>query len=162
MKKKVMGLLMVFVMAVSVVGCSGKESTRIFTGKVNGNEATATYYCKGDEVLRQVIETKIPYSVFSAYGASTKEEVKELFETDQMKTQLQSLNDIEGYSDVLEYNDDHLIERAEVDYKAADFDELRTKTGLNVTTDNGKDAKIVSMKKTIEYLDSNGFKEVTE
>ena len=57
MKKLFGGISMVAIMLVCLTGC-GKGNTLKCTGKVDGNEATATATLNGDKITKVVMETK--------------------------------------------------------------------------------------------------------
>lgn len=116
----------------------------------NGTVISMTYYARGDRVYKQTTKNIVP---FSALGVDSLDEAKELAESLIAEGQ-----NIEGYSDKVEYEDDTIIETVEVNYDVVDMDILMGLQGAYFGDGDAKNG--VSLKKSIEWLEESGFVEV--
>ncbi|MER2170365.1 MAG: DUF1307 domain-containing protein [Psychrobacillus psychrodurans] len=148
--KKLIGFITLIVLAVFLTACGEDETTRTFEAEQNGIETTLEYTAKGDKVTKQTTENVIQYDLA---GIESKEQAQELF--DPMIEQFQN---IEGITHKLEYEDSKAIESLVIDYEAVDFDEIMGLPGMNFSEDPKNNG--ISMEKSAEMLESQGFKEV--
>ena len=147
--KKLTGFIIIMVLALFLTAC-GSESTRTFELEQNGVITTMVYTTKGDKVTKQSTENIIQYDLA---GIPSKEEAQELF-----APLVEQFQDIDGITHNLEYEDTKAIETLTIDYEVAEYDDIKSLPGMEFTEDP-KD-KGVSMKKSLEILESQGFKEV--
>lgn len=148
--KKLTGFVTILVLALFLTACSEDESTRTFELEQDGISTTLVYTATGDKVTKQTTENVVQYDLA---GITSKEEAKELF--DPMTEQFKS---IEGLTHSLEYDDSKAIESLVIDYEAVNFDELENLPGMNFSEDPTNNG--ISMEKSAEMLESQGFKEV--
>lgn len=148
--KKLIGFITLIVLAVFLTACGEDETTRTFEAEQNGIVTTLEYTAKGDKVTKQTSENVIQYDLA---GIESKEQAQELF--DPMIEQFQN---IEGITHKLEYEDTKAIESLVIDYEAVDFDEIMGLPGMNFSEDPKNNG--ISMEKSAEMLESQGFKEV--
>ncbi len=122
---------------------------QVVTYKLNqsGTESTLTYYAKGDRVYKQTAKNVIPYS---AYGFKNAEEAKALFDD-----ALKKVDGIEGYSDTIEYTENSIIETVEVNYDIVDLEKVKEVPGVYLGDTSAKGG--VSLSKSVEYLEKNGY-----
>ncbi|SKA02403.1 Uncharacterized lipoprotein YehR, DUF1307 family [Pilibacter termitis] len=143
----------IFTLALSLivlVGCGEEKGQKTFTQEKNGVSLSVTYYYTGDNVTKQTTKSSMPYS---SLNAKTKEEAKKI--ADPLSEQYQG---VKGLSEKLSYGKDTLTETIEVDYTKVDFDEL-SKIPSMILDENVKKTKKISMKKSEELLEKQGFKE---
>ena len=58
------------------------------------------------------------------------------------------------------YQDDSLVEEISVEYNQVDMDDVKNIEGFNFN--GSQDASYISMKKTLETLESSGYREVSD
>lgn len=148
--KKLIGFITFVVLAVFLTACSESETTRTFEAEQDGIVTTLEYTAKGDKVIKQTTENVIQYDLA---GIESKEQAKELFEP--MTEQFQN---IDGITHKLEYEDSKAIESLVIDYEAVDFDEIKDLPGMSFSEDPKEND--ISMEKSAEMIESQGFKEV--
>lgn len=149
--KKIRGFILILILALFLTACStGTESTRTFVLEKDGVKTTMVYTFKGDKVSKQTTENVIQYDLV---GISSKEEAQELF--DPMSEQFQNFD---GLTQSMEYYDTNAIENLIIDYTVVDFDEVKHLPGMSF--DQEAKVKGISMKKSAELLESQGFTEV--
>ena len=133
-------------------GISAGEQVVTYKGNVSGMETTLTYWAKGDRVYKQTSKSVIPYSIL---GVDSAEAAKEL-----VGPALEKAQGLEGYTDEVEYTDDAIIETVSVDFEVVDIDKL---SELNVWLMKEGDVSAgISLSKSAEYLEQNGFTKVDE
>ena len=147
--KKLTGFIIIIVLALFLTAC-GSESTRTFELEQDGIVTKMVYTTKGDKVTKQTTENIIQYDLA---GIPSKVEAQELF-----APLVKQFQDIDGVTHDLEYEDSKAIETLAIDYGVANYDDIKRLPGMEFSEDP-KD-KGVSMKKSIEILESQGFKEV--
>ena len=118
--------------------------------KQYGAEISLTYYAKGDRVYKQTAKNIIPYSV---YGVETAEEAEEL-----IGDLLAEANNIEGYTDEVEYTKDSVIETVTIDYEVVDINKIKDLQGAYLS--EGDIQGGVSLSESIKFLEKNGFEKV--
>lgn len=129
---------------------SGEQVVTYKGSTVKGIETTLTYYAKDDKVYKQTSKSVIPYS---ALGVTSAEEAKELFDDI-----IESLQDIDGYTDEVEYTDNEVIETVSVDFDVADLNKLEE---LNIwLMKDGDLTSGISLSESAKYLEENGFTKV--
>lgn len=149
--KKFKGAMALLTAAMLLAACGGEEeSTRTFELENDGVVTTMIYTTEGDKVTKQSTENLIQYDVA---GLESKEQAQEVF--DPLIEQFQG---IEGITHNMEYDEEKAVETLEIDYEAVDFDEIENLPGMSFS-DDPKDNG-VSMEKSLEILESQGFKEV--
>lgn len=149
--KKFKGAMALLAAAMLLAACGGEEeSTRTFELENDGVVTTMVYTTEGDKVTKQSTENLIQYDVA---GLESKEQAQEVF--DPLIEQFQG---IEGITHNMEYDEEKAVETLEIDYEAVDFDEIENLPGMSFS-DDPKDNG-VSMEKSLEILESQGFKEV--
>lgn len=149
--KKLTGFMTILVLAIFLTACSnGSESTRTFELEHDGIMTTMVYSSSGDKVTMQTTENVIKYDLA---GLTSKEEAQELFAP--MTKQFQN---IDGLTHKMEYDDSKAIETLAIDYEAVNYKEIEKLPGMAFS--EGSKDKGVSMKKSVELLESQGFKEV--
>lgn len=147
--KKLPGFILILVLALFLTAC-GSESTRTFALKQDGITTTMVYTTKGDKVTKQTTENIVQYDLA---GITSKEQAQEIF-----APLVEQFQDIKGITHQLEYEDSKAIETLAIDYEIADYDDIKNLPGMEFSKDP-KDQG-VSMKKSIEILEKQGFKEV--
>lgn len=147
--KKLTGFITILVLAIFLAACSGDVSTKTYELEHDGIMTTVVYTTKGDKVTQQTTENIIQYDLA---GIGSKEEAKVLF--DPLVTEFKN---IDGVTHKLDYEDSKAIETLAIDYEVVNFDDIENLPGMNFSEDpkNG-----ISMKKSIELLESQGFTEV--
>ncbi len=147
--KRLIGFMVIFMLAMFLAACSDESETRTFEMEQNGIETTMVYTVKGDKVTKQTTENIIKYD---SAGITSKEQAEEL-----LNPIIQEFQNIEGLTHTIEYEDSQAIETLAIDYEVVNFDDIKNLPGMNFNgdTDNG-----VSMKKSLEILETQGFKEV--
>lgn len=149
--KKFKGMMGLLALAVMLAACGGEDgSTRTFELENNGIVTTMVYTMEGDKVTEQSTENLIEYE---AAGIASKEQAQEVF--DPLIEQFQG---IEGITHNMEYDEEKAVETLEIDYEAVDFDEIENLPGMSFSDDPRDNG--VSMEKSVEILESQGFKEV--
>lgn len=149
--KKFKGAIGLLALMLFLAACGGEEeSTRTFEMENNGIVTTMVYTTEGDKVTKQSTENLIQYDLA---GIESKEQAQELF--DPLIGEFQG---IEGITHQMEYEEDKAVETMEIDYETVDFDEIENLPGMSFS-DDPKDNG-VSMEKSLEILESQGFKEV--
>ncbi|WP_195571925.1 YehR family lipoprotein [Paenibacillus sp. 1001270B_150601_E10] len=146
--KKVLGVLSLVILIIGLVGCGGaKEQSSTYTLSLEGTEIEMTYYYKNDKVTKQTTNSTVPYS---SIGAADKEEAKSIIEP-----LAKQYENVTGVKHEVDYQEDKLVEKTEVDYSKASLKEVSELTGTMF--DDTEEADFVSMKKSEEMLLSNGF-----
>jgi uncharacterized lipoprotein YehR (DUF1307 family) len=149
--KKLTALITILVSAIFLAACSnGSESTRTFELEHDGIMTTMVYTSTGDKVTSQTTENVIPYDLT---GLASKEEAQELF-----APMIEQFQNIDGLTHKMEYDDSKAIETLAIDYEAVNFEEIENLPGMAFS--EGSKDKGVSMEKSVEVLESQGFTEV--
>jgi len=149
--KKLTGFITILVLAMFLSACSsGSESTRTFELEQDGIKTTMVYTTKGDKVTDQTTENIIQYDLA---GIPSKEEAQELF-----APLVEQFQNIDGVTHKLKYEDSKAIETLAIDYEVANYEDIKNLPGMSFSEDPKKNG--VSMKKSIEILESQGFTEV--
>ena len=139
----VAGIILIF------VAQANKEQIVTYEYEENGVTLSLTFYAKGDRVYKQTTRNIVPYS---SLGVKTEAEAREI--VDDM---LGSSKNINGYSDTVEYEKDHIIETVVVDYDVVSIDEVKDLVGAYF---DGDASNGVSLSKTAKLLEESGFKKV--
>lgn len=138
------------IVAVFVVIKGNEEQVVTYKYEEDGMTTSMTYYAKGDRVYKQTTESFIPYS---SLGVETEAEAREM-----VGDLLSAAEGIKGYSDVVEYKEDHMTETVVVDYSVVNIDEIKNLPGN--TFSDGDTSNGVSLSKSIKLLEDAGFKKV--
>ena len=128
---------------------SGGEKVVVYEANQDGATIRLTYYAKGDKVYKQTAENSMTYE---ALGVDSKEEAKEFFDGIMEDT-----SDIKGYSDVITYEDDRVIEIVTIDYNVVNIDEVKNVAGAYF---EGNTSDGISLERSIKFLEEAGFKKV--
>ena len=99
--------------------------------------------------LKQTADNIITYA---ALGLNSKEEAEAAF-----GVVASSFQGIDGVTHSMDYQDDQVTETLIVDYGVADFEEVAQLEG---STFDDTDADYISLEKTIELLEDQGFEQV--
>lgn len=149
--KKLTAFATVLVLAIFLTACSnGSESTRTFELDNNGVMTTMVYTSTGDKVTVQTTENVIQYD---QAGFASKEEAQEYF-----SPMMEQFQNIDGLTHKMAYDDSKAVETLTIDYEAVNFEDIENLPGMAFSegsTDQG-----VSMEKSVEVLESQGFTEV--
>lgn len=141
--------IMIIAVSAFVVIKGNEEQVVTYEHEENGITISMTYYAKGDTVYKQTTKSIIPYS---SLGVGTEAEARQAIDGILSATQ-----DISGYSDTVEYKEDHMIETVVVDYSVVNIDEIRDLPG-NLFSDGP--SNYVSLSRSLEMLEEAGFKKV--
>lgn len=147
--RKVTSLITILILALVLTACGGKEETRTFESENPGVTTTITYTYKGDKVTKQTAENVISYE---EVGLGSKEEAQEAF--DPLVEQFQ---DIDGVTHKMDYTDSTATEQLTIDFSEADYEDIKSLPGMDLEGDTNKG---VSMEKSAEILNNQGFTEV--
>ena len=148
--KKLLGIISILVIAIFLTACGESEETRTFELENNGITTTMVYTYSGDKVKKQTAENVIQYEVA---GIASKEEAQQMFDP-----LIKEFQNIDGLTHKMEYEESKAIETLAIDFEKVNFKEIENLPGMNFTenpTDKG-----ISMKKSAEMLESQGFTEV--
>lgn len=149
--KKLIGIIAIVGLVIFLTACSGdEEATRTFELEHDGIMTTMVYKFKEDKVIMQTTKNIIQYDLV---GFASKDEAKEIF-----APMIEQFQNIDGLTHKLEYDDSKAVETLAVDYEVVNFDEIVNLPGMTFSEDP-KD-KGISMKKSVEILESQGFVEV--
>ena len=155
--KRFIRLLAGLFLALAMVACGGKAetTTRTFTQTTNNVESTLVFTCDGDKVVKQTAKNVMKYDDF---GLTDKDEAKELIEP-QLEDYAKQYEGIDGVTYELDFQDDRVVENISVDYTVASLSDLKDIQGFTMDDNDGK-ADFVSMEKTSETLEAQGYEEV--
>lgn len=148
---KIRNFAMIFAFMLVLVACGDKETKAVYSTTVNGVELKFTFFSKGDEVVRQTANNKIPYSTIQA---SNKEDAKA-----KLAPIAALFQGVEGVTESIEYFDDYALETLDINYAKADISKISKLPGSTFDGDI-KSGKKVSLKTTTEMLEKQGFKKV--
>lgn len=149
--KKLTGFITILLFVLVLAACGNEsESTRTFELEQNGTVTTLVYTTEGDKVTKQTTKNVIQYDLA---GITSKENAEEIF-----TPLVEQFQNIEGITHSMEYEDTKATETLAIDYETVNFDEIENLPGM-AFSDGDKDQGI-SMKKSEEVLESQGFTEV--
>lgn len=147
-------IAMIALLALALSGCGilggGAETVTSYTKTQNGANVTLTFHATGDKVTKQSTHSVLNYA---QSGLKDKETAKAYF--DPIITQFQN---VKGLTHSMTYGETEAIEDLEVDYSKADIEEVSKLMGSSF--EGGSKQKGVSLKKTVEGLEANGFTKV--
>ena len=150
--KKTTRFIAILILTLLLTACNnGTESTRTFELEENGVITTVEYTFEGDKVTKQTAENIIPYD---SVGINSKEEAQEIFAP--MSEEFQNFD---GLTHKMEYDNSKAIESLIINYEVVNFEEIQHLPGMNFDEDVKTEG--VSMKKSAEFLESQGFTEIT-
>lgn len=148
--KKWMIICLTLLISFTLAACgSGEESTTVLQTEQNGVTIKITLEAEGDKVVEQTADNIITYE---ALGLSSKEEAEAAFSEVN-----ETFQGVEGVTHNMEFQDDQAVETLVVDYETADLEEVAQLEG---STFEDTDADFISLEKTIEMLESQGFEKV--
>ena len=127
---------------------SEEEESKTFVYEQEGYINELVYYYIGDEVQRQTSETEMTYE---ALGVAGEEEAREAL--DAIGAQY---NEVEGVTQSIEYGEEGIVEKLEVDYSVANLGDI-----VNLEED-ASEADYISMEGSEEQLLSEGYELVEE
>ena len=149
--KKLTAFATVFVLAIFLTACSnGSESIRTFELEHDGIMTTMVYTSTGDKVTVQTTENVIQYDLV---GLASKEAAQEVF-----SPMIEQFQNIEGLTHKMAYDDSKAVETLTIDYENVNFKEIENLPGMAFS--EGSTDKGVSMEKSVEVLESQGFTEL--
>ncbi|WP_419893102.1 YehR family lipoprotein [Oceanobacillus kimchii] len=142
------GLLFIAVAMFALVACNSEETVK-YQAEEDGILITLTYTAEDDKVVKQVSESEIEYR---ALGVTTKEEAEEL-----LAPLAEDYQNVDGLTHEIDYQDDKVVEKVTVDYNEADASEIAELEGSMF---EGDPSEGISLEKSIELIESQGFKKV--
>ncbi len=148
MEKWIM-ICLVLLVGCILVACNAEEKTVTLQMEQEGVIMELTYKAEGDKVIEQSANNVLPYE---ALGVTTPEEAEEI-----MTEFIAGYDDTEGVTHNIDYQDDELIETLTIDYETVDLNEVNKLSGASFEGDLDKG---VSLKKSIEVLEEQGYKVV--
>lgn len=160
MKKVLVALLLV----TGLVGCSSSKKTETKQAYCKGSESQADYGInldhdyqfeyQGDKVTKEVITITTTFTNASYLtDGALSEDVKASLDETVAATQ-KGLESEEGITYEVKYDGDKLIETYTIDFSKASNDGL---VSIGILSESDKDAKFISMDKTIENLEGAKF-----
>lgn len=114
-------------------------------------DSRITLEYKGDDLLNNENSNVFYYEPIGL----TKDTAKE-----QIGGYMQTLENIKGLTNKIEYKDDHLTQKMTMDFSKADISELKSKQLIQ--TDGDQKANYISYKETVKSLEASGYKEVKD
>jgi len=132
---------------------SDEEESNTFVYEQEGYVNELVYYYIGDEVQRQTSETEMTYE---ALGVAGEEEARETL--DAIGAQY---NEVEGVTQSIEYGEEGIVEKLEVDYTVADLSDVVSLEEESFEED-ASEADYISMEGSEEQLLSEGYELVEE
>ncbi|MDO4742135.1 MAG: YehR family protein [Candidatus Saccharibacteria bacterium] len=147
------GVIVILAVVLCFIGFSNREQVVTYERTEDGITMSLTYYAKGDRVYKQTANNIIPYSVLGIETATEAESILSAY----FSSELEKSQGIVGYSDEIEYTDDAVIETVVVDYDIVNLDEVKDLMGAYFSGDIDSEMNNVSLKRSGEYLESQGF-----
>ncbi|MHA6253117.1 YehR family lipoprotein [Oceanobacillus sp. CAU 1775] len=146
--KRLMVLCVTLFFSFILVACGsgGEETTTVMRAEQNGVIIEITLEAEGDEVVKQTADNIITYE---ALGVSNAEEAEA-----QLGEIVAGFNEVEGVTHSIDYQEGQAIETLAVNYEEADLEEVAQLEG---STFEDTDADYISLEKTIEMLQGQGF-----
>ena len=143
---------MFFVLAIltAVMTACGSEETRTFEMEETGTKSTITYTYSGDEVSKQTAENIVNYEELGIEKADAEEIIKPVAE---------QYKDIDGVEYSVEYGDEEAVENIEINYEELDYEKAQKTEGIML---QGDPEKGISMEKSAEMIEEQGYTEVEE
>lgn len=134
----------------------GEYDGRIFINDGKDVESVLAFYCDGDRVAVQTAENTMYYDDLNVSDAQqAQDQFGPTF--DEYAAQYEG---VKGVHYTIVYQDDSLVEEISVDYNQVDMDDVKNIEGFNFN--GSQDADYISMKKTLETLESSGYREVPD
>lgn len=127
---------------------SGEEQSKTFVMEEEGYINELVYYHIDDEVQRQTSESEITYE---ALAVENEDEARSLLEEE-----MEDYSSVNGIEHSIEYNEDGIIEKLEVDYTVADLGEIASLESAEFD-EEAEDAQSISMEESEEQLLSAGY-----
>ena len=143
---------MFFVLAIlaAIMTACGSEETRTFEMEETGTKSTITYTYSGDEVSKQTAENIVNYEELGIEKADAEEIIK---------TVAEQYKDIDGVEYSVEYGDEEAVENIEINYEELDYEKAQKTEGIML---QGDPEKGISMEKSAEMIEEQGYTEVEE
>ena len=143
---------MFFVLAIlaAIMTACGSEETRTFEMEETGTKSTITYTYSGDEVSKQTAENIVNYEELGIEKADAEEIIK---------TVAEQYKDIDGVEYSVEYGDEEAVENIEINYEELDYEKAQKTDGIML---QGDPEKGISMEKSAEMIEEQGYTEVEE
>lgn len=132
---------------------SDEEESKTFVYEQEGYVNELVYYYIGDEVQRQTSETEMTYE---ALGVAGEEEAREAL--DAIGAQY---NEVEGVTQSIEYGEEGIVEKLEVDYSVANLGDVVNLEEESFEED-ASEADYISMEGSEEQLLDEGYELVEE
>ncbi|MCD2137696.1 DUF1307 domain-containing protein [Salinicoccus halitifaciens] len=132
---------------------TSEEESKTFVYEQEGYVNELVYYYIGDEVQRQTSETEMTYE---ALGVAGEEEAREAL--DAIGAQY---NEVEGVTQSIEYGEEGIVEKLEVDYSVANIGDIVNLEEESFEED-ASEADYISMEDSEEQLLEEGYELVEE
>lgn len=144
-------LLTLALLPLLVIGaCTPETETSHFQSFDSaGYDSRISYDYQGDKVLKQTTEDTMSYSFLSASNA---DEAKKAFES---LVDMDSFKDLTGVSHKVDYLDDRLVQRLEIDYTKADIKEVAHIIGLSKAV--AEKADFISYKASKKAIEASNY-----
>lgn len=127
---------------------TGEEESKTFVMEEEGYINELVYYHTDDQVQRQTSESEITYE---ALAVENEDEARSLLEDEAV-----DYSSVDGVKHSIEYSEDRIIERLEVDYTVADLGEIASLESAEFD-EEAEDAQFISMEESEEQLLSAGY-----
>ena len=149
-KMKQVAILVLAVLAMMLMACTGSEKSVTYVLETKDTSTKIVYVAKGDIVQTQTTYTEMAYTVI---GVTTQEEAKIMVEPI-----VEMYQGIEGLTHSIDYEEDMLIEKLEVDYTKANIEDIKDLFG-SVFDGDAKNGARISLKRSISLLEEQGYTE---
>lgn len=126
----------------------GQEETRTYVAEDQGYTNTLVYTYVDDEVVNQTSQTEATYE---SLGVTDRAEAEEV-----LGSAVESYENTDGVEHSIEYGEDALQERLEIDYDTVDISEVAELDGAEFEGDT-ETAQFVSMSQTEQQLLDQGY-----
>ena len=152
MKTFVLSFLTIFTL-LFLAACSSSPKKAYFQliDQKTKQDSRITLEYKGDDLLNNETSNVFYYEPIGL----TKDTAKE-----RIGGYMQTLENIKGLTNKIEYKDDHLTQKMTMDFSKADISELKSKQLIQ--TDGDQKANYISYKETVKSLEASGYKEVKD
>lgn len=142
-------LCLTLLISFTLVACNSKEEIVTLQAEEQGIILKLTYKAEGDKVIEQTADNVMPYE---SLGLTTAEEAKEIF-----GDAVAEYEGVKGVKHSMDYQEDKAVESLTINYAEADLEEVSHLVG---TMFDGDTSEGISLKKSIEMLEEQGFEVV--
>lgn len=144
--KKWLMISLTLLVSITLVACNSDDNTVTLQTEQNGVIMKIAYKGDGDEVIEQTADNVMPYE---ALNVTTKEEAQKI-----LAPVVGEYAKVKGITHNMDYQDDKVVESLKIDYEIADPEEVSQLVG---TTFEGDISEGISLKKSVEALQAQGF-----